>query len=148
MLATATSLTYVPMSSFKTKLQVGYGYVLMYAAVWLPLFGVSWLLDKGVNDSTTETIFNCLYYAGYPVYAAVLVPLGAIYAIGLGVFWVVMATAPYSLYLFAFAPVIILTIWAKRRLFPLDTHEEQRLKNREQLRKNKPFNPFDSDTKL
>lgn len=140
---------YYPSRSMKDKLLVAGGYLLYYACIWAPLFGISWVLQRFVDDPVLKTIFDVLYYAGYPIYAAVLIPLGLIYLAGIGVFWVVGKTAPYSLYVFAFSPAVILFIWFKNRYITTkESAEEKRRRDLEALKKHKPFNPFDDDTKL
>lgn len=96
--------------------------VIMYALVWSIVFGVCFLINKAVGDTTTQAVLQFVKYAGYPLLAIGWV-LGWIVAgfvwivaqIALGVFWALKATFPYCLYVIG----VPLTFFA---LYKIVTH--------------------------
>lgn len=90
-----------------------------YAIIWGLVFGLCFLIDKGVHDHTTAQILKYVKYAGYPLLGIGYVIAG-IFALGLyvvshlilGAIWLIKATFPYCLYF----PGIPLAIYCLYRL--------------------------------
>lgn len=80
-------------------------WVIIYALVWSVVFGVCFLIDKAVGDTTTANVLQFVKYAGYPLLAVgwVLgwIVAGFVWILGklaLGAVWALKATFPYCLY--------------------------------------------------
>lgn len=79
--------------------------VLIYAVVWSVVFGVCYLINKAVGDTTTANVLQAVKYAGYPLlgigWILGWIVAGVVYVLGklaLGAFWLLKTTFPYCLY--------------------------------------------------
>jgi hypothetical protein len=92
---------------------------ILYAIAWGVVFGLCFLIEKGVHDQTTAAILKIVKYAGYPLlgigWVIGWVITGGFYVVSqaiLGVLWLVKATYPFNLYF----PGIPLAIYGLYRL--------------------------------